>query len=63
MTVTLLGTAAGPNGSTVATYRLVPTSGTFANGTYAIWTNPNQTHDQANNFVNEVSLASFWLWF
>jgi hypothetical protein len=62
LSVSLLGTAAGPNGATRATFRLTSVDG-LANGHYEVWTNPNQVHDTQNSFVNEVSLASFWLWF
>jgi hypothetical protein len=60
--VTLLNTAAGPNGATRATFRLTSISG-LPNGHYEVWTNPNQVHDTENNFVRENSIASFWFWF
>jgi hypothetical protein len=63
VTLTLVGTAAGDNGSTIATFRLTPTSGTLPNGQYLVYANPNQTHDTQGSFVNENLLGSFYLWF
>jgi hypothetical protein len=59
--VTLLGTTTN-NGVTRANFRL-SSAGGLANGTYQIWTNPNQVRDNQNNFVLEGSRASFWFWF
>jgi hypothetical protein len=62
LSVTLLGTTAGPNGSTRATFRL-SSVGTLANGAYEVWTNANQVQDTDHTHVGEVSLAAFWFWF